>query len=95
MLSDSGSHIANDTAATEEGAPMSAARSKLDMKGRANAERQEWQSGFWIPDLRSRECVERLQQWTGEWGSLGTIAFIRLRRDGFVAASRFPPNGLS
>ncbi len=61
-----------------------------------DTEAKELKSGFWIPDLRHMENVERLKRWDGQWGSLAALKFIRVTRESErVAESTFPPNGLS
>lgn len=56
----------------------------------------EWTSGFWMPDLRDTENLVRLQEWDGRWGSLATIRFVRVHKEGGgITKSSFPPKGLS
>ena len=64
-------------------------RQKLD------ADKREWESGYWVPDLRDRVTVESLQKWKGDWLSLAVMSFIRLRKDGQINPSSFPPKGQS
>jgi translation machinery-associated protein 16 len=58
------------------------------------AEQGEYVSGFWIPDLEE-ENLKKLKVWPGKWGSLSTLRFVRITKDGKRLESSFPPKGLS
>ncbi|KAG8625481.1 hypothetical protein KVT40_007232 [Elsinoe batatas] len=44
------------------------------------AEEAEYESGFWMVDLRKEENVRRFERWDGKWEGLGGLEFIRVRR---------------
>jgi len=56
-------------------------------------EEGEYVSGFWMPDLRDAENVQKLSRWNGEWAALGPLDFVRLKKEGGVEHSGFPPRG--
>lgn len=58
-------------------------------------EAQEYESGFWMPDLRDVETLEKLDAWKGEWLGLGNLRFVRVEQNGHVKESQFPPRGAS
>lgn len=59
------------------------------------AEENEYDSGFWLPDIQDEGNLEILREWNGEWTSLNNIKYIRASRDGSIKQSMFPPKGLS
>ena len=61
-----------------------------------DTETKEFKSGFWIPDVRQKQDLLKLQQWSGDWSSLNTLLFARVdsERNNF-RPSTFPPKGLS
>lgn len=58
-------------------------------------ETHEYESGFWMPDLRDVETLEKLDAWKGEWLGLGNLRFARVEQGGGVKESQFPPRGAS
>lgn len=65
------------------------------LKQRVAKESDEYNSGYWMPDMRDEKNLEQLRSWNGEWTSLGNITFVRLSRDGTIKQSSFPPKGQS
>jgi translation machinery-associated protein 16 len=65
------------------------------LKQRIAVEENEYDTGFWIPDMMDATNLGLLKEWTGEWTSLGTMRFVRVPREGDVRPSRFPPKGMS
>jgi translation machinery-associated protein 16 len=65
------------------------------LKQRITAEEREYVSGFWIPDMMNTENLKKLHLWSGEWTSLNTLAYVRIKKDGEVNPSSFPPKGQS
>ncbi|EON67038.1 hypothetical protein W97_06155 [Coniosporium apollinis CBS 100218] len=65
------------------------------LRGEREREEREYESGFWVPDLGDAENIVMLAAWTGDWVGLNRVKFVRVKRDGGVAASSFPPKGLS
>lgn len=66
------------------------AAEELRIRGVAEREGREFDAGFWCPDVRDPEVRSVLREWKGEWGGLGTVAFVRVRRDGAVKEDRWP-----
>jgi translation machinery-associated protein 16 len=62
---------------------------------RIEAEEKEFQSGFWVPDVRDEEGTRKLRAWSGDWSSLNTLKFVRIGKEGDARGSTFPPKGLS
>lgn len=56
--------------------------------------RQEYVSGFWMPDLRNANTLKLFRIWDQDWSSLNVITFVRVMQDGTVSESKFPPKGL-
>jgi len=56
---------------------------------------KEFESGFWMPNLQDAETLVKLNDWSGDWISLANMRFVRLRQDGEVKESQFPPRGAS
>jgi translation machinery-associated protein 16 len=65
------------------------------LRHRMEAELKEFQSGFWMPDLRDSEGVAKLRAWKQDWSSLNTLKFARIGSESGIRASTFPPKGLS
>ncbi|KAI9779109.1 MAG: hypothetical protein M1816_003753 [Peltula sp. TS41687] len=61
----------------------------------SNEERLYEESGFYMPDLKDVENLERLRSWNGDWTALNGIKFVHVRRDGTEQDASFPPNRLS
>lgn len=67
---------------------------KEDLLGqRMETEEKEYGSGYWVPDMRDEGTLERLVEWKGEWAGLGRLKWVRVRRDGEVRGSEWPPTG--
>ncbi|KAF1824864.1 uncharacterized protein K489DRAFT_313953 [Dissoconium aciculare CBS 342.82] len=60
-----------------------------------HAERLEYESGFWMPNLRDEESLIKLDAWKGDWLSLANLRFSRVEKGGGVKDSQFPPRGSS
>lgn len=75
------------------GRPASTREDLLNRRIASDA--QEYNSGYWIPDVTDDDTFKKLQSWTGEWSALGTIKFVRLTREGLLLPSSFPPKGQS
>ncbi|GAB7361397.1 hypothetical protein MBLNU230_g1450t1 [Neophaeotheca triangularis] len=58
-------------------------------------EGKEYESGFWMPDLRDEETLQRIDGWKREWAGLGSMRFVRIDKNGAVNDSQFPPKGSS
>lgn len=65
------------------------------LKQKMAVEEKEYMTGFWIPDMQDSDNLAQLLVWNGEWGSLNTIKFVRLPRNGTAKSSNFPPKGQS
>ena len=85
--------LAEMQAQRRPGRPSSSREDSL--RQRIAAEEKEYKSGFWVPKITDSEAHKRLREWQGDWGSLNTLRFIRVKADGQVVESCFPPNGLS
>ncbi len=75
------------------GRPSSSLEDQL--RHRIEAEEKEFNSGFWIPDVRDEEGARKLRAWNQDWSSLNTLKFARIGKDAGMRASTFPPKGLS
>jgi translation machinery-associated protein 16 len=60
-----------------------------------NTERDEYASGFWVPDLEDASNLRKLKEWNGQWAQLAILKFARISKDGFKRDSSFPPKGMS
>lgn len=58
-------------------------------------ERQEYESGFWLPNMQDGETLVKLDAWNGDWLGLGVMRFMRVDAKGGVKESQFPPRGAS
>lgn len=56
-------------------------------------ERREYESGFWVPDMREDQTLLKLDAYGGDWLSLSNMRFIRVDVNGKVHESQFPPRG--
>ncbi|KAL8862497.1 MAG: hypothetical protein Q9178_000995 [Gyalolechia marmorata] len=65
------------------------------LKQRIQAEANEYNSGYWMPDMEDVHTLERLREWNEQWTSLGTLKYVRIARDGTNHTSIFPPKGQS
>ena len=65
------------------------------IKNQLDADRKEYDSGLWIPDLRDEETLFSLRNWQGDWSGLNIMKFVRVTRSGDVRDSSFPPKGQS
>ena len=59
------------------------------------ADEKELDSGFWMPSLQDEETLVKLDEWSGDWVSLGTMKFVRIDSKGVSRDSQFPPRGAS
>lgn len=57
------------------------------------AEKQEYESGLWMPDLRDGKNVDALRDWSGKWDAMGLIRFVRVFSSGKTEESAWPPRG--
>ncbi|PSK50404.1 hypothetical protein B9Z65_348 [Elsinoe australis] len=80
------------------GRPKSREHERLEAA--KTADEQEYESGFWMVDLRTADKVKGFKRWNGLWEALGNHEFVRVRkrREGqgweeTVVGSRFPPTG--
>jgi len=58
-------------------------------------EQDEYNSGFWVPDIEDGENLKKLKEWDGRWASLQTLKFSRISKEGVKRESIFPPKGMS
>ncbi|KJX98754.1 translation machinery-associated protein [Zymoseptoria brevis] len=56
-------------------------------------ESQEYEGGFWMPNLQDAESLVKLDAWDGRWLGLGNLRFVRVPKEGTVKESSFPPRG--
>ena len=56
-------------------------------------EAKEYEAGFWLPELRDRDNLDKLAKWSGHWAGLGQLAFMRVEKVGIIKDSAFPPTG--
>lgn len=75
------------------GRPASTRQTILEQQRKVEVE--EFDSGFWLPNLQDEETLTRLDAWKGDWAGLGTLHFLRVSKDGTVLESSFPPRGAS
>lgn len=85
--------LAELKAAQRPGRPRS--RAEEVIQNRIDAEMSQYKAGFWAPEVRDAESLEKLQHWGGQWGGLGSLKFVRVTKDGDVKPSTFPPKSLS
>lgn len=72
-----------------QGRPMG--REEERVRTRKEEEEREFETGFWVPDLRDEENLRRLREWKGDWVGLNVVRFARVRRDGEIVVSSWPP----
>lgn len=75
------------------GRPPSSRQNLLEQQ--VKAEEQEYESGFWIPNLQDEETLVKLDRWKGDWVGLGIMRFVRVSKNGVPKDSQFPPRGAS
>lgn len=85
--------LAELKAAQRPGRPRSKAEDRI--LDRIKAEQKEHKSGFWLPDLRDTDSLEKLQRWGGQWAGMNTLKYVRVHKDANIKPSSFPPKGLS
>jgi translation machinery-associated protein 16 len=71
------------------GRPMG--REEERVRRRKEDEENEFETGFWVPDLRDEENLRRLREWKGDWVGLNVVRFVRVRSDGDIVAASWPP----
>ena len=76
-----------------QGRPASTRQKALEQF--IETERQEYESGFWMPDLQDEVSLVKLDKWGGDWISLGNLRWVRVDRSGDIKESAFPPRGAS
>lgn len=64
---------------------------ETELKQQKADEERQLQSGFWAPDLRDKDTVEKLRGWKGEWVALGQMKFVRVDGDGKIREGEWPP----
>ena len=85
--------IAELKAQRRPGRPSSKEEDRLNQQ--QEADKREFKSGLWVPDIRLQANREKLERWNGEWSGMNTLNFIRVSTDGSIKESSFPPKGLS
>lgn len=85
--------LAQIKAAQRPGRPRSKAEERI--QARIDAEEKEFKAGFWAPEMRNENCIEKLRRWGGEWGGLSTLTYVRVVKGSNIKPSSFPPKGLS
>ncbi|CAK7565317.1 MAG: translation machinery-associated protein 16 [Sporothrix epigloea] len=53
---------------------------------------KEFQNGFLVPDLTSKENVSALELWDGTWLHLNSLHWVRVTDAGALRTATFPPN---
>ena len=43
--------------------------------------------------MEDEKNLESLRAWSGDWAGLNTVKFVRIRKDGVVRTSVWPPKG--
>jgi translation machinery-associated protein 16 len=72
-----------------QGRPMGKEEERV--RNRREDEEREFETGFWVPDLRDGENLTRLREWKGDWVGLNVVRFVRVRRNGEIVAAVWPP----
>lgn len=85
--------LAELKAAQRPGRPKSKAEENI--LARIDRETKEHKSGFWVPDARDEDSLDKLKRWGGQWGGLNTLKFVRPAKDGEIKVSSFSPKALS
>jgi translation machinery-associated protein 16 len=57
-----------------------------------DAEKKEYVSGLWVPNLQDEQTLIKLDAWQYDWLSLSNMGFIRIDSEGLVKEAQFPPN---
>jgi translation machinery-associated protein 16 len=65
------------------------------MRQMRDSEVRELETGFWMPDLADVKNVKELGFWSGEWVGLNLLKYVRIKKDGQILQSSFPPKGKS
>jgi len=91
LLSRNDDALAEIKAERRPGRPASAKQGVLEQL--MKEERNEYEGGFWVPDLRDEKTVETLARWGGHWNGLANMKFVRIDDQGRVRDSAFPPKG--
>jgi len=91
LLARNNDALAEEKAQRRPGRPASTRQGVLEQL--MKEERNEYEGGFWVPDLRAEETVETLAKWGGHWNGLANMKFVRIDSEGRVRESAFPPKG--
>lgn len=75
------------------GRPKSTKQNLLEQQ--QNQEQKEYESGFWVPDMRDEATLLKLRNWKGEWIALSPLSYVRVEKAGNITESAFPPKGAS
>ena len=73
------------------GRPRSTKQTLLEQQ--QHQEQKEYETGLWVPDMRTESNLEKLRDWKGEWVSLTHLTFVRIGKGGGVKESAWPPKG--
>ncbi|KEQ69191.1 hypothetical protein M436DRAFT_56909, partial [Aureobasidium namibiae CBS 147.97] len=73
------------------GRPKSTKHNLLEQQ--QDQEQKEYESGFWIPDMRDEATLTKLRNWKGEWIALSPLSYVRVEKSGKINESAFPPKG--
>lgn len=65
------------------------------MRQKMETEENEYRAGYWLPEMQDAGNVKKLEEWSGEWQNLNTVAFVRVMRHGGSKGSCWPPKGES
>jgi translation machinery-associated protein 16 len=57
-----------------------------------DAEKKEYVSGLWVPNLQDEQTLIKLDAWQYDWLSLSNMGFVRIDSEGLVKEAQFPPN---
>lgn len=80
---------------SERRAGRPASTRQVILEQHVDAERKEYESGFWLPNLQDEETLIKLEAWNGDWSSLANLRYLRINAAGDVKESSFPPRGAS
>ena len=53
----------------------------LELKNKVEKEREEFRTGFYMPDLQDMNNIVNLQRWDGTTGSLAQVKFTRVSKE--------------
>lgn len=73
------------------GRPASTKQETLERAREVEA--REYETGYWMPDMKSEVNVAKLAIWKGQWSGLGQLTFVRVEKNGTIKESAFPPKG--